>query len=71
MTRWSTRPNAQLRPGGGATGAIHRAAEPALDKECRVLAPIRPGQTVISGGHSLPNRYVIRCLELVWELPDP
>lgn len=54
--------NAQLRPGGGVAGAIHAAAGPGLDQECRALAPIAPGQAVITGGHLLPNRYVIHCL---------
>jgi O-acetyl-ADP-ribose deacetylase (regulator of RNase III) len=54
--------NAWLKPGGGVAGAIHRAAGPELDKECRPLAPIKPGQAVITGGHNLPNKYVIHCL---------
>jgi O-acetyl-ADP-ribose deacetylase (regulator of RNase III) len=54
--------NAWLKPGGGVAGAIHRAAGPDLDKECRPLAPIKPGQAVITGGHNLPNKYVIHCL---------
>jgi len=43
-------------------GAIHRAAGPGLEEECRPLAPIKPGQAVITGGHNLPNKYVIHCL---------
>jgi len=58
--------NAQLRPGGGVAGAIHRAAGPGLEAECRPLAPIRPGQAVITGGHRLPNPYVIHCLGPVY-----
>lgn len=54
--------NAWLKPGGGVAGAIHRAAGPELDEECRPLAPIKPGQAVITGGHNLPNKYVIHCL---------
>jgi len=54
--------NAQLKIGGGVAGAIHRAAGPGLEKECRPLAPISPGEAVITGGQNLPNDYVIHCL---------
>ncbi len=54
--------NAQLQTGGGVAGAIHRAAGPALAEECRPLAPIRPGEAVITGAHNLPNDHVIHCL---------
>ena len=58
--------NGQLRPGAGVAGAIHAAAGPGLDAECRMFAPIRPGQAVITGGHNLPNPYVIHCLGPVY-----
>lgn len=54
--------NAELRTGGGVAGALHRVAGPELEVECRPLAPIKPGEAVITGGHSLPNDYVIHCL---------
>ena len=63
--------NAQLRMGGGVAGAIHRAAGPGLEAECRTLAPIAPGQAVISGGHNLPNRHVIHCLGPVYGVDEP
>jgi len=63
--------NAQLRTGGGVAGALHRAAGPGLGKECRSLAPIKPGQAVITGGYNLPNRYVIHCLGPVFGLDRP
>jgi O-acetyl-ADP-ribose deacetylase (regulator of RNase III) len=63
--------NAQLRSGGGVAGAIHRAAGPGLEEECRPLAPIKPGQAVITGGHNLPNRYVIHCLGPVYGVNKP
>ncbi len=63
--------NAQLMPGGGVAGAIHRAAGPALYEECRPLAPIKPGQAVITGGHDLPNAYVIHCLGPVYGVDKP
>ncbi|MDX1757194.1 MAG: macro domain-containing protein [Marinobacter sp.] len=63
--------NARLMPGGGVAGAIHQAAGPGLAQECQALAPIRPGQAVISGGHALPNRYVIHCLGPVYGQDEP
>jgi O-acetyl-ADP-ribose deacetylase (regulator of RNase III) len=63
--------NGALRTGGGVAGAIHRAAGPGLEAECRPLAPIRPGQAVITGAHSLPNRYVIHCLGPVYGRDEP
>lgn len=63
--------NAQLKKGGGVSGAIHRAAGPALEEECQALAPIEPGEAVITGGHRLPNRYVIHCLGPVYGVDEP
>jgi O-acetyl-ADP-ribose deacetylase (regulator of RNase III) len=63
--------NAQLRMGGGVAGAIHTAAGPELEKECRPLAPISPGQAVITGAHRLPNRFVIHCLGPVYGRDEP
>lgn len=58
--------NAELMPGGGVAGAIHRAAGPELAEACRPLAPIRPGQAVITPAFQLPNRYVIHVLGPVY-----
>ena len=63
--------NAELRSGGGVAGAIHRAAGPELEREARSLAPIRPGEAVITGGHNLPNRYVIHTLGPVYGQDRP
>ncbi len=63
--------NARLRSGGGVAGAIHRAAGPGLEAECRPLAPIKPGEAVISGGHKLPNSHVIHCLGPVYGRDKP
>jgi O-acetyl-ADP-ribose deacetylase (regulator of RNase III) len=63
--------NAELLPGGGVAGAIHRAAGPGLEQECRPLAPIRPGQCVITSGHRLPNPWVIHCLGPVYGVDEP
>lgn len=63
--------NAQLMPGGGVAGALHFAAGPALAEECRPIAPIRPGEAVISGAHNLPNQFVIHCLGPVYGVDEP
>jgi O-acetyl-ADP-ribose deacetylase (regulator of RNase III) len=63
--------NALLAPGGGVAGAIHRAAGPDLAAECKPMAPIKPGNAVITGGHRLPNRYVIHCLGPVYGQDEP
>jgi O-acetyl-ADP-ribose deacetylase (regulator of RNase III) len=63
--------NAELMPGGGVAGAIHRAAGPALAEEGRTFAPIRPGQAVITHGHGLPNPWVIHCLGPVFGTDEP
>lgn len=63
--------NAELRPGGGVAGAIHRAAGPELDEACRAYAPIQPGQAVMTEAFALPNRYVIHCLGPVYGRDTP
>jgi len=63
--------NAELMSGGGVAGAIHRAAGPGLADECRPMAPIQPGQAVITSGHEMPNPYVIHCLGPVYGVDEP
>lgn len=63
--------NAELRSGGGVAGAIHRAAGPGLEEESRPLAPIGPGEAVITGGHDLPNRQVVHVLGPVYGSDKP
>ncbi len=63
--------NAQLYAGGGVDGAIHRAAGPGLEKEAHPLGPLKPGEAVITGGHNLPNKYVIHCLGPVYNRDIP
>lgn len=63
--------NAELMPGGGVAGAIHRAAGHGLADECRPLAPIQPGQAVITSAHNLPNQYVIHCLGPIYGRDQP
>jgi O-acetyl-ADP-ribose deacetylase len=64
--------NAQLRTGGGVAGAIHRAAGPQLEEACRPLAPIAPGQAVLTEAFGdLPNRAVIHALGPVYGQDEP
>ncbi|MFB6285693.1 MAG: macro domain-containing protein [Candidatus Bipolaricaulia bacterium] len=63
--------NAQLRTGGGVAGAIHSAAGPGLTNETRPLAPIQPGEAVITGAHELPNAHVIHVLGPVYGRDEP
>lgn len=63
--------NAELRTGGGVAGAIHAAAGPGLAQECRPMAPIGPGDAVITSGQRLPNAHVIHCLGPVYGRDEP
>lgn len=63
--------NAQLAPGGGVAGAIHRAAGPALYEACKPLAPIQPGEAVITTAGSLPNSHVVHTLGPVYGRDRP
>ena len=63
--------NAELESGGGVAGAIHEAAGPNLEEESRLLAPIEPGEAVITGGHDLPNPHVVHVLGPVYGSDEP
>lgn len=63
--------NAQLRSGGGVAGAIHDAAGAGLAEETRPLAPIQPGEAVLTSGHELANDYVIHVLGPVYGRDEP
>lgn len=63
--------NSQLQTGGGVAGALHHAAGPGLYNECRKLAPIKPGEAVITKAYNLPNKYVIHCLGPVYGRDTP
>ena len=63
--------NARLMTGGGVAGAIHNSAGPGLEEECRPLAPINPGEAVITGAHKLENTFIIHCLGPVYGRDKP
>jgi O-acetyl-ADP-ribose deacetylase len=58
--------NKKLAPGGGVAGAIHRAAGPGLWEECKNLGGCETGEAKISGGHGLPNRFVVHTVGPVY-----
>ncbi len=63
--------NAELAPGGGVCGAIHRAGGPAIWEECKVIrqtqGSLPTGQAVATTGGRLKARYVIHTVGPVWQ----
>lgn len=55
-----------LMPGGGVSGAIHRAAGRELARACAAIAPCPTGDARITPGFRLPARYVIHAVGPVW-----
>jgi O-acetyl-ADP-ribose deacetylase (regulator of RNase III) len=61
--------NAQLAPGGGVDGAIHRAGGPAIRQELRARYPqgCPTGSAVVTGAGNLKARWIIHAVAPVWQ----
>lgn len=59
--------NEFLYVGGGVCGAIHEAAGPELEVECRKIGLCRVGQAVISKAYKIPVKNIIHTVARVWQ----
>lgn len=58
--------NSSLIPGGGVSGAIHRAGGPELAEECAAIGQCETGDAVATTAGRLPARHVIHAVAPIW-----
>ncbi len=62
--------NPQLTPGGGVSGAIHRAGGPEVTRACAALrrerGPLSPGEAVLTPAGDLRARWVVHTVGPIW-----
>jgi O-acetyl-ADP-ribose deacetylase (regulator of RNase III) len=54
--------NADLTPGGGVDGAIHRIGGPSIAQQCRVIGRCATGDAVVTGAGDLTAMYIIHAV---------
>jgi O-acetyl-ADP-ribose deacetylase len=59
--------NDRLLPGGGVSGAIHRAGGPEIEAECKQLGGCATGDAKATTAGRLPARYVVHAVGPVWQ----
>lgn len=62
--------NPELLPGGGASGALHRAGGPQIAAECAALGGCAVGDARATSAGRLPARFVVHAVGPVWRGGD-
>jgi O-acetyl-ADP-ribose deacetylase len=63
--------NARLLPGGGADGAIRRAAGPELDLLLEQAGGLDEGAALVTPGFRLPSQWIVHTVAPIWPTGRP